>query len=115
MSKRRIPVLRSNNPQLGRIIARALQVLVGLVMLFTGVLLASRANATPNPPVYDYSPGLAEASAGPQRPIGSLAPDLALPSMESCISNTPYEKLPLTRLSSFRGKKPVVLIFSAFT
>ncbi|MHB0938956.1 MAG: hypothetical protein ACYDCO_23780 [Armatimonadota bacterium] len=69
--------------------------------------------AAPNQPVYDYRPGTEAAGAGPARPLGSRAPDLALPTLESYLPGA--KTVELKRLSAYRGKRPVVLIATGYT
>lgn len=70
-------------------------------------------DAAPNQPVYDYRPGTDTAGAGPARPLGSRAPDLALPTLQSYLPGA--KTVELKRLSAYRGKRPVVLIFTGYT
>ena len=48
--------------------------------------------------------------------FGGMAPDFELPRLDSCFKgNTPSNTPETIKLSSFRGKQPVVVLFSSFT
>ena len=53
--------------------------------------------------------------AGPARPVGSPAPDFVLPLLRSYLKTGDVAKASTVRLSSFRGKMPVVLILTGYT
>jgi|GEM_PF-2380034 len=69
--------------------------------------------AAANQPVYDYRPGDDAATAGPARAVGSLAPDMALPTLHSYLPGA--KNVELKRLSDYRGKRPVVLLLTGYT
>ena len=92
------------------------RILICIAILLAGMLAAFSASATSkaaNPAIYDYRPGVEAAGAGPARPCGSLVPDIALPTLQSYLS--PGAPVKTVRLSSYRGKKPLVLIFTTYT
>ena len=60
----------------------------------------------------------ARRRAAPSEPRqGELAPDFTLPRLDPFLSTDPAAPATLdtVRLSSFKGKRPVVLIFSSYT
>lgn len=85
---------------------------VVFVLALLVVWLVGR-QAAPNQPVYDYRPGTEIAGAGPARPLGSRAPDLALPTLPSYLPGA--KTVELKHLSAYRGKRPVVLILTGYT
>jgi len=86
---------------------RTALVILALIASFTRLL------AAPNQPVYDYRPGTDAAGAGSARPVGSRAPDFALPILQSYLPGA--KSIELQRLSAFRGKRPVVLLLTGYT
>jgi len=66
-----------------------------------------------NQSIFDYRPGTDAATAGPARPVGSLAPDLALPTLQSYLPGA--NTVELKRISDYRGKRPVVLLLTGYT
>ena len=84
---------------------------LSVCILTFAALLAAAANQR----VYDYRLGQADLGAGPPRPLGSLAPDFTLPQLLSYIARKGAPPVATTTLSSFRGKKVVVLIMTGYT
>ena len=91
-----------------------------LLCVLAGSLLraAAAASAPPvaaNQPVYDFRLGLPDIGSGPARLAGSPAPDFALPTLDTYLNTASPAKVDTVRLSAFRGKKSVVLLFTGHT
>ena len=93
--------------------------LVSLIVLGGVSLPYARASADAaaprNQPIYDLRPGVRSLGAGPARPVGSMAPACALPTMESYLSLPPKTPPDTVQIANYRGKQPVVLLLTGFT
>lgn len=96
------------------ILACLLLVTVGCLHAFAVYAARGRRSAAANPRVYDFRPGTVAGGAGPRRPLGSLAPDTALPTLESYLQ-IPTRNITTVRLAAYRGKSPVVLLLTGYT
>lgn len=68
-----------------------------------------------NQQVYDYRLGLAALGPGPARPVGSLAPDVALPRLPSFVARGGKPPVLAATLSAYRGRRVVVLLLTGYT
>ncbi len=68
-----------------------------------------------NQTVYDFRLGQSDIGPGPARPLGSMAPDFVLPTLNSYLNSAANPAVNTVRLSDFRGKKSVVLLFTGHT
>lgn len=95
---------------------RWISVLLFLLAVVAGSAAAYAASDTvPNQPVYDFRLGQPALGPGPARPLGSLAPDFTLPTLQSYLPSGQPSTVQTVRLSAFRGKESVVLLFTGHT
>ncbi len=89
------------------------------VLLLTAVVGSVASSTSPgavsNQTVYDFRLGQAALGPGPALPIGSMAPDFSLPTLQSYLPEGKNPAVQTVRLSTFRGKKSVVLLFTGHT
>ena len=90
--------------------------LLACALLFCGsaIVHAQQAAVFHNQPVYDFRPGNPDLGSGPAFPAGAMAPDFAIPEIYSLLQSD-EQSINKIRLSSFRGKRPVVLIGTGYT
>jgi hypothetical protein len=67
-----------------------------------------------NQPVYDFRPGNPDIDSGPAYAVGTMAPDFAVPEIQSLL-HAAEQSIHKVRLSAYRGKQPLVLICSSYT
>jgi len=88
-----------------------------LLLMLVLIAAAPSPHAAPlaldNPQVYDFRPDTGDS--GPCLPVGTLAPDFILPTLESVLKIADADAPPTVRLSSFHGKQPLVLFLSGYT
>lgn len=83
-------------------------------VVHAAVLAATLAvTAAAEPPAPRAVPGRGAPSGGPA--VGDLAPDFDLPRLVPATNGAPASVGETIRLSSFRTKRPVILILSSYT